>query len=78
VFDALDTNDRVAIMKNLDNDLGDIYLDVKRALALKERLPLAEAIWQWRFDYYNHWGRHLVHAQTAIYSYLAESGRFFE
>lgn len=78
VFDGLDAGDRVAIMKNLGEDLGDIYLDLQRAVTLFETAPLNEAIWKWRFDYYNHWGRHLVHAQTAIYSYLAGSGHFFE
>lgn len=78
VFNALDTADRVSIMKNLDDDLGDIYHDVRRALALYETAPLVDAVWQWRMSYYTHWGRHLVHAQTAIYSYLADSGHFFD
>jgi hypothetical protein len=76
VFDALDLKDRVAIVKDLNDDLGDIYLDLQRALALLETTPLNEAIWKWRFSYYTHWGRHCVHAQAAIYSYLA-CGRFF-
>ena len=78
VFDPLNAADRASIMKNLDDDLGDIYHDVRRALALYEAAPLVDAVWEWRMSYYTHWGRHLVHAQTAIYSYLADSGHFFD
>jgi hypothetical protein len=78
VFDALNAADRASIMKNLGDDLGDIYLDLQRALALSKTAPLVEVIWEWRFSYYTHWGRHLVHAQTATYSYLADSGHFFD
>jgi hypothetical protein len=77
VFDALDVADRGSIMKSFDDDLGDIYLELKRVLAVGQTATLVDAVWRWRFDYYTHWGRHLVHAQSAIYSYLADSGHFF-
>lgn len=77
VFDALDSSDRVAIMKNLSNDLGDIYLEISRALALSGTMPLDETVWNWRFSYYTHWGRHIVHALAAVFSERASEGRFF-
>jgi hypothetical protein len=77
VFDALEVEDRGSILKSLDDDLGDIYLVLKRVLAVGQTATLVDTVWRWRFDYYTHWGRHLVHAQSAIYSYLADSGHFF-
>lgn len=73
VFNPLDENDRVAIMTNLDDDLADIYWDVADGIALADVDYYGDAIWHWRFSYFTHWGRHAVHAQTAIWQYLADN-----
>jgi hypothetical protein len=31
-------------------------------------------VWEWRFQFWNHWGEHLVGAQRAIYLYLRARG----
>jgi hypothetical protein len=71
VFDALDESGRVAIVATLDDDLGDIRADLKSGMKLLESGWAGEAVWLWRFSYWSHWGRHAVHAQTAIWAYLA-------
>lgn len=72
VFDPLDENDRVAILTNLDDDLADIYFDVSDGIALADAGYHGDAVWHLRFSYFTHWGRHAVHAQTAIWQYLAD------
>jgi hypothetical protein len=73
VFNPFDENDRVAIMTNLDDDLADIYWDIADGIALAEGGYCGDAIWHWRFSYFCHWGRHAVHAQSAIWQYLADN-----
>ena len=71
VFDAVDSQDREAIMMTLDDDLGDIYADLLDGILRYEAGRYGDALWEWHFSYWNHWGRHLTHAQTALYSSLA-------
>jgi Domain of unknown function (DUF5063) len=71
VFDAIDALDRTAIMETLENDIGDIYADLLDGIRQYEAGRHGDALWAWRFSYWSHWGRHLTHAQTAVYSALA-------
>ena len=41
---------------SFDDHLADIYLQLKRVLAVGQTATLVDAVWRWRFDYYNHWG----------------------
>jgi Domain of unknown function (DUF5063) len=77
VFDALDDSDRTAIMTTLEDDLGDIHSDLKNGMRALEAGTPREALWEWWFSYWNHWGRHAVHAQTAIWAHLA-AGNYFD
>lgn len=70
VFDALDKDDRSSIMTTIADDIGDIYADLMDGLMLHAGRH-GDAIWSWQFSYWQHWGRYAVHAQSAIYSYLA-------
>jgi hypothetical protein len=72
VFDALNETDRGSIMTTIEDDLGDIYADLMDGLAPYDAGRFTDAVWQWRFLYWAHWGRHAAHAQTAIYAYLAD------
>jgi hypothetical protein len=72
VFDPLDEKERVAILTTLDDDLADIYWDISDGIALADAGYHGDAIWHLRFSYFTHWGRHAVHAQTAIWQYLAD------
>ena len=49
--------------------LADIYRDVHEGLVLWEMARPEQAVWEWRFGYWSHWGAHLVEALSAIYSW---------
>jgi len=70
VFDP--TKDSEAISGSLADDIADIYRDLKKGLELKETYPRQPeaAIWQWRFGFYSHWGKHAMDALLAIHSRL--------
>lgn len=60
----------------LDNDLLEIWEDVKRELLVFHNGSDAydrEAVWQWRFGLQNHWGRHLVDALRGVHWILSDS-----
>jgi len=73
VFDPFDHEDHDPVCGDLVDDLGDIYQDVKRALLIFELdTPAAreDAIWQLKFGFENHWGRHAIGALTAVHHLL--------
>ena len=77
VFDPLEyepaeVNLPTPIMATISDDLSDIYRDLMEGLVLFRNGQIENALWQWRFAYYSHWGRHLSHAQSAIWQYLSE------
>lgn len=53
-------------------DLADIYADVMDGLGAGKECRYPGAIWQWRFPYWMHRGRHAVHMQTRVYADLAD------
>lgn len=69
VFDPL--QEESPVLNTLSDDLSDIYRDLKEGLILYETGRVAEAVWQWRFDFDIHWGSHLTGAQRAIHSYFS-------
>ena len=71
VFDALNHVDKEPVKCSLKDDLADIYRDLFEGLEYHRRGRTAQAAWVWRLGYYSHWGRHAVHAQTAVWQYLA-------
>lgn len=75
VFNPLGT-DR-AITGWLQDDLADIYLDLNKGLRLLDAARPEEAMWAWRWGYFNHWGRHLVNAQSVLREYLESEGAAF-
>lgn len=76
VFDALNESAPTSIMTTIEDDLGDICADLMKGLLPYDEGRFSEAVWQWRFLYWAHWGRHAVHAQSAVYSYLADGNWF--
>jgi hypothetical protein len=54
---------------SLSDDLADIYLDLEKGLTPFAKGDINEAIWQWRFLFWNHWGRHLTGALSALHSF---------
>ena len=73
IFDPLDEDERVPVVATLDDDLRDIYGDLRDGMALANAGFYSDAVWHWRFGYFTHWGRHAAFAQTAIYQYLTEN-----
>ena len=75
VFDPTrDTTE--AILGSLADDIAGIYLDLKKGLALMEAHPRRpqEPIWEWRFGFFSHWGKHhAIDALLAIHFQLQNS-----
>jgi hypothetical protein len=69
-FDPQEQNSPQPVMAMIDDDLADIYADLMDGLALYRACQYQDAVWQWHFSFYAHWGRHLSHAQSAIWQYL--------
>ena len=60
VFDP--TKDSEAIGGSLADDLADIYRDLKNVLVKSDTHPIRpeDKIWEWRFSYCSHWGKHAI------------------
>lgn len=56
----------------LEDDLADIYSDVKRALNLYDDGFAADAASDWKFSYRTHWGEHLLVASRVLHEYFGE------
>ena len=69
IFDPSKIEDKEAIYNELSDDLADIYRDIKYGLLLFDAGHLLEAVWEWKFNFRIHWGRHLSSAQKVIYSW---------
>jgi hypothetical protein len=67
VFDP--TTDKEASFGTLADDIADIYRDLKEGLVLNETSQATpeEIIWDWRFAYYSHWGKHAIDALLTIH-----------
>ncbi|MBI5493680.1 MAG: DUF5063 domain-containing protein [Deltaproteobacteria bacterium] len=72
IFDAYE-DDR-AVMSSLEQDVLDVYRDLKRGLARaadRTAGALQDAAWDWRAHFLSHWGRHAVAALRAVHHALA-------
>ena len=66
VFDS--TSKEEAVQRSLAGDISEIYLDLKRSLALEQtNTPRSDMLFDWRLDFRSHWGRHLLGALSAIH-----------
>jgi hypothetical protein len=72
IFAPLDDSDIVRVVSNIAVDLDEIYADLQASAPLFRKGEHRDALWNWHFSYYTHWGRHLSHAQTAIWQFLSE------
>lgn len=66
MFDALDP-DAAAMQHLVADDLADIYSDLVDGFEKLRVDGTAAAVATWTNLYYFHWGRHAVHAQTALW-----------
>lgn len=70
VNEYADDEDAQVRASMLWDDLADIYRDLRHGLdlyALGDSENVAEAVWQWRFGYENHWGTHLFRALMTVH-----------
>jgi Domain of unknown function (DUF5063) len=71
VFDPVHLTERDAIEGTLADDIASVYLDLKEPLEVYRigtNAAVRQAMWDWGFGRKIHWGRHAVHAMSAIYS----------
>lgn len=54
------------------DDLADIYNDLSGVAWLLQNGSEADAIWQFRFDFQSHWGRHLLNLRSYLHWRLYE------
>ena len=52
------------------DDMADIYHDLESGLLCARDGKYRDAVWEWRFGYFSHWGYHLANAQAALRQYL--------
>lgn len=71
-YDPLEVNSPTPVMATIADDLSDTYRDLMEGLVLHRADQIQSALWHWHFTYYTHWGRHVSHAQSAIWQYLSE------
>ena len=73
IFDPSDPDDREPVQALLSLDLVEVLEDVESGRSLLEpdrRVTPNDVLWQWRFDFTSHWGRHAVTALKVINSLL--------
>ncbi|MEP7292580.1 MAG: DUF5063 domain-containing protein, partial [Chloroflexota bacterium] len=71
-FDPYDPN--MGMYHLLNDDLGDIYKDVRRGLEMYQQgtyCAMVEGVFHWKFLFSTHWGQHLVSALTALHAIIA-------
>jgi hypothetical protein len=55
------------VTASLADDVADIYRDLRGGFALLEAGGTRDgAVWEWRFGFDSHWGRHAAHALYAV------------
>jgi hypothetical protein len=73
VFDPTDSEDREPVQYLLSLDLVEILEDIEYGRSLvdpKGSVSRADVLWQWRFDFTSHWGRHAATALKVVNSLL--------
>jgi hypothetical protein len=72
MFDPLQDPPEEPVVGHTSDDIGDIYRDVARGLALFDSGRRDEAGWEWGFNFRIHWGEHATGAMRAFHAYLAQ------
>ena len=68
IFDPYEF-DATPVTGSLADDAADVYRDLKSGLAvIAEGGALEDAVWEWRFGFDNHWGRHTAEALYALHA----------
>ena len=56
----------------LQDELSDIYLDIKDGLYFYDKGQTDAAGFKWWLGYYSHWGNHLYSAQRILFALISE------
>ena len=75
IFDPTKDKENETVFAQLSEDFADIYRDIRYGLLIFDAGHLSEAVWEWKFHYKIHWGRHLLSAQKVIYSWNFSNGK---
>lgn len=59
-FNPFEATDTKPVGGQFSDMLADIYLDLKDGLCLYESGAIEDAIWDWKFNFKEHWGLHLA------------------
>lgn len=76
VFDSTEEDEPVA--GSLADDFADIYRDLDEGIKLSIQHPPSprNVIWQWRFSFYTHWGKHAIDALQVIHGHAFDINAF--
>ena len=75
-IDPTGTAEQEPIAGSLSDDLADIYLDLNDGLRLLAAGgPVADAVWEWRFAFWSHWGAHAADAIRVIHARMGGEHR---
>jgi Domain of unknown function (DUF5063) len=72
VFDPYD--DASAVMPSLSDDVLDIHRELTCGLRAFDAGQVDVAVWEWRFGFDHHWGRHAVGALRALHAAITSHG----
>ena len=71
VFDPLIIPPEEPVIGSIVDDVIDIYRDVVTGLRAFEGGDMANARWEWGFNFAHHWGEHATGAIRALHAWLA-------
>ena len=71
VFDPTDVEDQSRpVASAISGDMAEIYADLQKglvALQQPEAYTVDDILWEWKFGFIHHWGRHLADAQRTLF-----------
>ena len=74
MFDPYDAPGTEPVHPAISDDLADIYVDLKQGLNRWKEGTKDDAVWQWRFLFESHWGRHATDALRALHALVFDYG----
>jgi hypothetical protein len=63
-----------AVTADLADDLADIWCDLKRGLFLYHAGHVPAAVWEWRQNFWQHWGHHAAGGIYALHAWHTQHG----
>jgi hypothetical protein len=75
VFSPYDQGGGPVVIGTVSQDLSELYEDLAsvRRARVEDGLSDNDCMWEYRFDFHSHWGRHLLGALRALHEIFAEA-----